>query len=150
MVDLKGIEPSNLTDANRALSQLSYRPKSALFTKKSCKFWISQIFDFQGKVQQIEQENREQKIGSDVSRYGCERSALPAELRAQIGAFYTKKVAEFGFLKYSIFRGKVQRIGLKNGATNLGRMCLTMDANRTLSQTELRAQIDSSNVGTQK
>ena len=27
MVDLKGIEPSNLTDANRALSQLSYRPK---------------------------------------------------------------------------------------------------------------------------
>ena len=27
LVDLKGIEPSNLTDANRALSQLSYRPK---------------------------------------------------------------------------------------------------------------------------
>ena len=26
MVDLKGIEPSNLTDANRALSQLSYGP----------------------------------------------------------------------------------------------------------------------------
>ena len=26
MVDPKGIEPSNLTDANRALSQLSYRP----------------------------------------------------------------------------------------------------------------------------
>ena len=26
LVDLKGIEPSNLTDANRALSQLSYRP----------------------------------------------------------------------------------------------------------------------------
>ena len=26
MVDLKGIEPSNLTDANRALSQLSYKP----------------------------------------------------------------------------------------------------------------------------
>ena len=68
----------------------------------------------------------------------CERSALPAELRAQIGAFYTKKVAEFGFLKYSIFRGKVQRIGLKNGATNLGRMCLTMDANRALSQLSYR------------
>ncbi|WP_204790547.1 hypothetical protein, partial [Oscillibacter sp. CU971] len=61
-------------------------------------------------VQQIGQENGKRKIGSDVSRYGCERSALPAELRAQIGAFYTKKVAEFGFLKYSIFRGKVQRI----------------------------------------
>ena len=28
MVDPKGIEPSNLTDANRALSQLSYEPKS--------------------------------------------------------------------------------------------------------------------------
>ena len=27
LVDLKGIEPSNLTDANRALSQLSYGPK---------------------------------------------------------------------------------------------------------------------------
>ncbi len=26
MVDPKGIEPSNLTDANRALSQLSYEP----------------------------------------------------------------------------------------------------------------------------
>ncbi len=26
VVDLKGIEPSNLTDANRALSQLSYKP----------------------------------------------------------------------------------------------------------------------------
>ena len=28
MVDSKGIEPSNLTDANRALSQLSYEPIS--------------------------------------------------------------------------------------------------------------------------
>ncbi len=28
LVDLKGIEPSNLTDANRALSQLSYKPLS--------------------------------------------------------------------------------------------------------------------------
>ena len=27
LVDLKGIEPSNLTDANRALSQLSYKPE---------------------------------------------------------------------------------------------------------------------------
>ena len=30
MVDLKGIEPSNLTDANRALSQLSYKPEFQL------------------------------------------------------------------------------------------------------------------------
>lgn len=29
MVDPKGIEPSNLTDANRALSQLSYAPKQS-------------------------------------------------------------------------------------------------------------------------
>ena len=29
LVDLKGIEPSNLTDANRALSQLSYGPISS-------------------------------------------------------------------------------------------------------------------------
>ena len=62
--------------------------------------------------------------------HGCEPCALPAELQAQIGTFYTKKVAEFGFQKYSIFRGKVQRIGLKNGATNLGRMWLAMDAKR--------------------
>ena len=34
MVDPKGIEPSNLTDANRALSQLSYGPKS--FCKTEC------------------------------------------------------------------------------------------------------------------
>ena len=27
LVDSKGIEPSNLTDANRALSQLSYEPR---------------------------------------------------------------------------------------------------------------------------
>ena len=40
VVDLKGIEPSNLTDANRALSQLSYKPifnwlKNTLFLR-SC------------------------------------------------------------------------------------------------------------------
>ena len=85
-----------------------------------------------------------------MARYGCERSALPAELRAQIGTFYTKKVAEFGFLKYSIFRGKVQRIGLKNGATNLGRMCLTMDANRTLSQLSCRPNYFQNCVVTRK
>ena len=31
MVDSKGIEPSNLTDANRALSQLSYEPECVFF-----------------------------------------------------------------------------------------------------------------------
>ena len=138
---LEGDRTLDLCDANAALSQLSYEPKSALFMrkklrnldfsniqfsgesptnrtekqgtgnrvgcaslwmrtvrspswatgpnrhfscKKSCEFWISQIFDFQGKVQQIGLENGEQKIGSDVSRYGCEPCALPAELQALI------------------------------------------------------------------
>ena len=35
MVDPKGIEPSNLTDANRALSQLSYGPILPLFARFS-------------------------------------------------------------------------------------------------------------------
>ena len=68
LVDLKGIEPSNLTDANRALSQLSYRPKLALLCGKSYEFWISQTFDFRGKVQQIGLKNRGRKIKLDVSR----------------------------------------------------------------------------------
>ena len=54
MVDLKGIEPSNLTDANRALSQLSYRPM-ALETGtivlyhifSSCKEFFPRDFGFQ-------------------------------------------------------------------------------------------------------
>ena len=45
MVDPKGIEPSNLTDANRALSQLSYGPKATFrcLTTDSL-FIITQIF----------------------------------------------------------------------------------------------------------
>ena len=50
-----------------------------------------------------------------MSRYGCERSALPAELRAQIDTFYTKKVAKFGFLKYSIFGKKSNKSEWKTG-----------------------------------
>ena len=41
----------------------------------------------------------------DVTTYGCERSALPAELRAHIGRFLSKKVAKNGFLGHSILRG---------------------------------------------
>ena len=37
LVDPKGIEPSNLTDANRALSQLSYGPKLVIFAQKTAK-----------------------------------------------------------------------------------------------------------------
>ena len=65
--------------------------------------------------------------------HGCEPCALPAELQAQIGTFYAKKVANFGFLKYSIFRGKSNKSDRKTGNRKSGRMCLTMDANRTLS-----------------
>ena len=38
VVDSKGIEPSNLTDANRALSQLSYEPKFELLSLKQGDF----------------------------------------------------------------------------------------------------------------
>ena len=60
--------------------------------------------------------------------------ALPAELQAQIDTFYAKKVANFGLLKYSIFRGKSNKSDRKTGNEKSGRMCLTTDANRALSQ----------------
>ena len=49
LVDLKGIEPSNLTDANRALSQLSYRPKSALFMQKKLRILDFSNIQFSGE-----------------------------------------------------------------------------------------------------
>ena len=73
-----------------------------------------------------------------MSHYGCERSALPAELRAQISTFHAKKVANFGFLKYTIFRGKSNKSNRKTGNRKPDRMCLTMDANRALSQLSYR------------
>ena len=76
--------------------------------------------------------------------------ALPAELQAQIGTFYAEKVAKFGFLEYSIFREKTNKSDWKTGGGKSGRMWLAMDANRTLSQTELRAQINSSKSGTEE
>ena len=39
-----------------------------------------------------------------------------------------KKVANFGFLKYSIFEGKSNKSDRKTGNRKSGRMCLTMDA----------------------
>ena len=41
LVDLKGIEPSNLTDANRALSQLSYKPIFFLPSLESLMYYIT-------------------------------------------------------------------------------------------------------------
>ena len=43
--------------------------------------------------------------GSNPRPLRCERSALPAELRAHIGRFPSKKVAKNGFLGHSILRG---------------------------------------------
>ena len=40
LVDLKGIEPSNLTDANRTLSKLSYEPVFLLFFATFLSTWI--------------------------------------------------------------------------------------------------------------
>ncbi len=71
-------------DANAALSQLSYEPKSALFIQKKLRILDFWNIRFSGGVQQIGQENGEQKIGSDMSHYGCEPNALPTELQAQL------------------------------------------------------------------
>ena len=70
--------------------------------------------------------------------HGCEPCALPAELQAQIGTFHAEKVAKFGFLEYSIFREKSNKSDRKTGNWTSGRMCLAMDANRTLSQLSYR------------
>ena len=70
-------------DANRTLSQLSYGPKSAIFQSKSYEKRIFEIFNFEGKVRKIGRKIGRKKRAGDGSPYGCERSALPAELRAQ-------------------------------------------------------------------
>ena len=82
--------------------------------------------------------------------FGCEPNALPAELRAQIGHFLIKKVMKNGFLRYSILREKSEKSDEKLEGKNGPVMCVHMDANRTLSQTELRAQINSSKSGTEE
>ena len=66
LVDLKGIEPSNLTDANRALSQLSYRPKSALFMRKKLRILDFSNIRFSGGSP----TNRTGKRGTE-NRVGC-------------------------------------------------------------------------------
>ena len=72
--------------------------------------------------------------GSNPRPLRCERSALPAELRAHIGLFSSKKVAKNEFSGYSILRGKSgksdEKLERKIGPV----MEVHMDANRTLSQ----------------
>ena len=53
MVDPKGIEPSNLTDANRALSQLSYGPILRFLWHFCNKLQLLQLFDFNGFQREI-------------------------------------------------------------------------------------------------
>ena len=88
--------------------------------------------------------------GSNPRPRRCERRALPAELTAQIGHFSIKKVMKNGFLRYSILREKSEKSDEKLEGKNGPVMCVHMDANRTLSQTELRAQINSSKSGTEE
>ena len=125
-------------DANAALSQLSYEPKSALFVRKKLRILDFWNIRFSGERPTNRNENKGREIRSDVSRYGCEPCALPAELQAQIGTFHAKKVANFEFVKCSIFRGKSNKLDRKTGNRKSGRMCLTMDANVMLSQLRYR------------
>ena len=55
-----------------------------------------------------------------------------------------------GFLRYSILRGKSEKPDRKLEGKIGQVMEVHMDANRTLSQTELRAQINSSKSGTEE
>lgn len=104
LVDGKGIEPS--TSAMRTPRSPSWanRPNQPLFNQKSCEKWVFEIFDFEGKVRKIGLLNHGETGPNDVHPYGCERSALPAELRAQIGHFSIKKVMKNRFLRYSVLR----------------------------------------------
>ena len=75
----------DLTDANRTLSQLSYRPIFGYFVY-FCLIYLCGLLFWQGRCYVA--------------------LALPAELRAHIGHFSIKKVMKNGFLRYSILRGK--------------------------------------------
>ena len=55
-----------------------------------------------------------------------------------------------GFLRYSILRGKSEKPDGKLEGKIGQVMEVHMDANRTLSQAELRAQINSSKSGTEE
>ena len=81
-------------NANVVRSQLRYRPLLAIFQSKSYEKRIYKIFNFQGIVRKIGLLIGRGPKPWDVRPYECERSALPAELRAQIGHFSSKKVAK--------------------------------------------------------
>lgn len=72
--------------------------------------------------------------GSNPRPRRCERRALPAELTAQIGHLSIKKVMKNGFLRYSILRGKSEKLDRKLEGKIGQVMEVHMDANRTLSR----------------
>ena len=65
--------------------------------KKSDEKRIFEIFNFEGKVRNIERKIGRKNRAGDGSPYGCEPYALPAELWAHIGHFPSKKVMKTDF-----------------------------------------------------
>ena len=64
--------------------------------------------------------------------HGCEPCALPAELQAQISTFYAKKVANFGFHKYSIFgKSPTNRTEQQGTGNRVGCVSLWMRTERS-------------------
>ena len=84
LVDLKGIEPSNLTDANRALSQLSYRPKSALFMRKKLRILDFSNIRFSGESPTNRTGKRETENRGGCVSLWMRTVRSPTELQAQI------------------------------------------------------------------
>ena len=71
-------------DANAALSQLSYEPKSTFFTQEKLQnldFFKNLIF---GKSSTNQSGKRSRKTRLDVSRYGYDRSALQLSYRPKL------------------------------------------------------------------
>ena len=78
--------------------------------------------------------------GSNPRPLRCERSALPAELRAHIGRFLSKKVAKNGFLGTFDFEGIVRKTGQKIGRKNRAGDGGPYGCERSALPAELRAR----------
>ena len=129
LVDGKGIEPS--TSAMRTPRSPSWanRPNRPFFNQKSCKKRIFEIFNFEGIVRKTEQKIGRKNRAGDGGPYGCEPNALPTELRARLCLVWINLT----YLDYAICWSAWARV-----------------ISRLLSQTELRAQINSSKSGTEE
>ena len=80
--------------------------------------------------------------GSNPRPLRCERSALPAELRAHIGRFSIKKSYEKRIFEIFDFEGKVRRIGRKIGRKNRAGDGSPYGCEPNALPTELRARMD--------